>query len=148
MKELIDTYIVPGSAEKIVDIHFSQDALKQLTPPGIWLQILSQEPIGENSITRFRLWFGPLPIEWEAQHQQVSPQRGFIDIQRKGPFLHWEHHHRWESISLHETRMTERIQFEHASGLKGLVTRLLFNSIAMKFFFWYRRKKITRLALS
>jgi len=148
MKELIDTYTVRAPAEKIAQIHFSPNALKQLTPPGIRIEILSQDPIGENSVTHFKLWFGPLPIEWEAQHQQVSFQEGFLDIQRKGPFRHWKHYHQWKSLSVNETQMTERIEFEHTNNLQGIFTRLLFNPIAMKFFFWYRRKKITRLALS
>ncbi|BAJ63380.1 MULTISPECIES: SRPBCC family protein [Anaerolinea] len=146
MKKFADVYNAGVPVEKIANFHFSKDAIKQLSPPGIGVQILSHQPLSEGSVTHFRLWIGPIPIEWEAQHQKVSWDSGFIDIQRKGPFKYWEHHHEWKSISKNETQMREYILCEHAPNLKGMLTRLLFNALAMKFFFWYRRKKISNLA--
>lgn len=146
MNKFIDIYSTKVPVEKIADFHFSKDAIKQLTPPGILVQILSHQPLSEGSITHFRLWIGPLSIEWVAQHQQVSREQGFVDVQYRGPFQYWEHHHEWKSISKNETQMQEYIFFEHAPNLRGLLTRLLFNPLAMKFFFWYRRKKISKLA--
>lgn len=145
MREAVYLYIVAVPVEKISKFHFSKDALKQLSPPGIHLEILNTQPLSEGAITRFRLWLGPLPIEWEARHQKVSLSHGFVDIQEKGPFQYWEHHHEWKAIAPNQTEMLERIIYQHASGFQGLLTRFLINPITLKFFFWHRRKVLSQL---
>ena len=101
--------------------------------------------MADSSISEFTLWMGPVPVHWRAVHSQVS-DHGFTDIQQDGPMAIWRHAHRFEALDDHTTQLHEHIDFKHHPGLRGLLTRLLFNQLALKALFTYR-KWATRRAL-
>lgn len=127
---------------------FHQDtrALKRLTPPPVIVQIHRVEPLAEGSVSEFTMWFGPLPIRWVAVHQNVDPLHGFTDVQRSGPLKYWAHTHTFVPVSDTITRITEKIEFEHHAGWRGLRSRALFPAPALTALFTYR-KLVTRRAL-
>lgn len=139
-----DSYTVQAPLKCVADFHKSTRALKQLTPPPVYVQIHHFEPLAEGSQSEFTLWFGPLPVRWLAVHAQVNPERGFIDTQVRGPMKSWQHSHSWQAISAAETRMEERVEYEHRPGLAGLFSRLLFAPPLLGFMFAYRRTVIRR----
>ncbi|MEO1591803.1 MAG: SRPBCC family protein, partial [Cyanobacteria bacterium J06632_22] len=52
--------------------------------------------LGPGAITEFRLWLGPLPVTWLANHtDEYEPGRLFTDIQVSGPLEAWTHRHRF-----------------------------------------------------
>lgn len=126
--------------------HRDARALKRLSPPPLWVQLHQVEPLGENSIADFTLWLGCLPIRWTAVHSQVSAERGFTDIQQRGPMKFWKHTHRFMALDSQTVRISDHIEYEHAPGLRGLMSRLLFNPLALRFLFAYRGW-VTRRAL-
>ena len=58
------SFTVDAPLVKVSDFHRDTSVLKVLTPPPIIAQIHSYEPLGEGSVARFTLWFGPIPIRW------------------------------------------------------------------------------------
>lgn len=120
---------------------FHQDtrALKRLTPPPVFVQIKRVEPLAEGSQSEFVLWFGPLPIHWLAVHSQADPLSGFTDTQARGPMKRWVHRHQWQAVDDRTTVMEERIEFEHHPGMRGLLTRLLFNRPMLRLMLLYRK---------
>ena len=126
---------------------FHQDTrtLSRLSPPPIFIQLHHFEPLAENAEASFTMWFGPVPVRWRAVHTEVGPE-GFTDTQLSGPLRRWQHTHRFTAIDEGHTLVEERIRYEHAAGLRGLFTRLLFNRPALTLLFSYRRF-VTRRAL-
>ena len=86
----------------------------------------------------FTLWFGPFPIHWVAVHSNVSPN-GFTDTQMSGPLKYWQHTHRFTAVSANKTRIDEHIQYAHAQGIRGVVSRLLFSKPGLYMLFTARK---------
>ena len=91
------------------------------------------------------MWFVFIPFRWKAVHSEVNPT-GFIDQQASGPLKSWKHTHQFRRVYDHQTMEIDRIEYEHFSGIKGVISRLFFNQLGLRFLFFYR-KWITRFSL-
>lgn len=131
-------FTVPASLEAVREFHRDTSALKRLTPPPTIVQLRDIEPLGEGSVSRFTLWVGPLPLKWTATHRDVS-DRGFTDVQTSGPAQRWEHTHTFTPLTPESTEISEHVEYEHRSGLWGLVTRILFARPNLYLMFSYRK---------
>lgn len=132
------SFTVDAPLAVVRDFHRDTSALRLLTPPPTCVRIHSVEPMAEGSVSRFTLWVGPLPLRWTAVHRNVS-DRGFTDVQAEGPAAKWEHTHTFTPLSDQVTRIDEHIEYEHAPGIRGILTRLLFSKPNLLFMFAYRR---------
>jgi ligand-binding SRPBCC domain-containing protein len=139
-------FIVRAPLKAVADFHRHTRALRRLTPPPIWVQFHRLDPLGENSISDFTLWFGPFPVRWTAQHSQVDPLHGFTDTQIRGTLQSWVHTHTFEAIDPSTTRIQESITYEYPPGLRGWLACLLYSPLPLRFLFTYRQI-ITRLSL-
>lgn len=136
------TFEVEAPVDVVSAFHHDTSVLKTLTPPPIFAQIHSFEPLGEGSLADFTLWFGPFPVRWTARHSDVSVN-GFTDTQVKGPLKAWRHTHRFTEIAHGRTRVHEHIEYEYADGLAGILNRLMFGRPGLQGLFT-ARKLITR----
>lgn len=118
--------------------HSDTSALKKLTPPPTIVQLHSIEPLAEGSVSRFTLWFGPVPLRWTAVHRDVS-ENGFTDVQTAGPAAKWEHTHTFTPLEPGVTQIDEHIEYEHKSGWQGVLTRVLFARPNLRLMFTYRK---------
>lgn len=130
-------FTVRASLAAVADFHHDARALKLLSPPPVVVQLHLVEPMANGSIAEFTLWFGPLPVRWRAVHSQVAAQRGFTDTQARGPLRAWQHTHSFDEVA-GGVRVQEHVEYEHDSGWRGVLSRLLFNPPALGFLFWYR----------
>ena len=103
------------------------------------------EPLIEGSVADFTLWFGLLPIRWVARHSNVDAERGFTDTQVRGPMKHWVHNHAFSEEDGGLSRITEHIEYDHFSGVQGLLSRMLFTPIGLRLTFCHRRFATRRL---
>lgn len=140
--EFTHAFMVDAPVAVVAAFHRDTGVLRQLTPPPIVARIHEFEPLGEGSQARFTLWFGPLPLHWHAIHSGVSPA-GFTDTQLSGPLKSWRHHHRFVPVNETQTRVEDHVSYEHDGGLRGLVSRLLFNRAGLLYLFT-ARKFLTR----
>ena len=131
------SFEVDAPIEVVRRFHGSSDALYELTPPGVVARLHEGGPMREGLVVRFTMWFGPLPIRWEAHHEDVGPD-GFTDVQVRGPHRSWRHRHRFVALGPGRTRVEDRVEYEHPAGLKGVGTRLLFGAPALAVLFRYR----------
>jgi ligand-binding SRPBCC domain-containing protein len=145
MAEFNYSFVVKAPLTRVAEFHHDAQALKRLTPPPIITQIHSVEPLAENSVAEFTLWFGPLPIRWRAVHTAVDMLHGFTDVQQKGPLKSWAHTHTFIPVSDEITQVREHIEFEHYPGMRGLLSRLLFPRVGLYLLFTYRKWTTRRL---
>ncbi len=130
-------FTVNASIDSVRAFHHDTSALKRLTPPPTIVRLKEIEPLAEGSTSRFTLWVGPLPLHWTAVHRDVS-EHGFTDVQAEGPAAKWEHTHTFVELTDNQTKICEHIEYEHKSGMWGIVTRLLFAKPNLYFMFTYR----------
>lgn len=140
------TFSVDAPLKTVAAFHQDTRALKKLNPPFIFVQLHRVDPLAEGSISEFTLWMGPLPFRWRAVHRDVGPQ-GFTDTQENGPLESWQHTHRFEIVDENATKLYEHIAYEYPSGLRGLLSRVVFGRLGLMALFTYR-KWATRRALN
>lgn len=140
--EFKHAFSVEAPIAVVADFHGDTSALKKLTPFPIFAQIHRYEPLAEGSLADFTLWFGPVPVRWQAIHSYVGPD-GFVDTQVTGPLKSWRHSHRFMSLGPNKTRVEDSIVYEHKSGPRGILSRLLFARPGLWFLFT-ARKYLTR----
>ena len=138
-------FTVRAPISTVAELHRNTRVLRRLTPPPVRVQIHYVEPLAEGSVSEFTLWFGFLPIHWTARHSDVKMEGGFTDTQVRGPMQQWVHTHTFSEEANGITRIAEHIQYEHFSGARGLLSRLLFSPIGLWFTFSYRRFATRRL---
>lgn len=130
-------FTVSAPVTAVSAFHHDTSALKKLTPPPVYMQVHTFEPMAEGSRAHFTMWIGPIPLHWQAIHTDVSLY-GFTDTQFEGPNRSWTHTHRFEPLPNGKTQVHEHIEFEYGAGLLGAFTRLLFNPLALRGLFTYR----------
>ncbi|MEZ4512040.1 MAG: hypothetical protein R3C62_09200 [Chloroflexota bacterium] len=135
-------FTVAAPLTAVSAFHHDTRILKLLTPPPLFVQIHDFAPLGEGSVANFTIWAGPIPLRWQAIHSNVG-QHGFTDTQTSGPMRFWQHTHRFRALSPNLTEVHEHIEYAHHAGLRGLLTRLLFNKPGLLALFT-ARKWITR----
>lgn len=142
------SFIVEAPVASVAAFHSDTRALQKLTPPPIVVQMRRIEPLAENSVSRFVLWLGPLPVGWTARHSQVGPQ-GFVDEQEQGPFKRWIHHHRYQALEDDRSLITDEIEAELASQpLPWLIGAGMWLGVPILFAYraWRTRKELARMA--
>jgi ligand-binding SRPBCC domain-containing protein len=108
--------VIDAPVEVVWKFHERPDILHLLTPPWQPVQVVRREGgLGEGAITEFRLFLGPLPLTWLAQHTECDKYRLFTDKQISGPFETWVHRHEFESEE-GKTRLTDNITYSMPGG--------------------------------
>lgn len=140
--EFKHAFIVKAPVSVVAAFHRDTDVLRQLTPFPIIARIHQFDPLADGANARFTLWFGPLPVRWHAIHSDVS-EIGFTDSQVSGPLKSWVHTHRFIAVGPNSTRVEDHIIYEHDSGWRGVISRLLFARPGLLYLFT-ARKFLTR----
>lgn len=135
-------FTVDAPLAAVSAFHEDTRVLKKLTPFPIVAQVHSFEPLAEGSRADFTLWFGPLPVRWQAVHSDVS-LNGFTDTQVSGPLKAWRHTHGFAALPDGRTEVREHIKYTHDGGGRGLRSRLLFAKPGL-FLLFTARKFLTR----
>lgn len=77
--------------------HSRPGAFERLAPPWQSISIVHPAPLEEGSRVRLSLRKGPFRFAWTADHREVRPDDGFVDVQTEGPFARWIHRHDFEA---------------------------------------------------
>ncbi len=137
------SFLVRAPIQAVAEFHRDANALKRLTPPPLWVQFHRVDPLREQSVVEFTMWFGPFPVRWIALHSRVDLLRGFTDTQTRGPLKTWQHTHSFEPVDAQTTRVREHIELTYKPGLRHLWTKVFFSQLGLMFLFFYRAR-VTR----
>jgi ligand-binding SRPBCC domain-containing protein len=109
--------LVDAPVETVWAFYERPDILTLLTPPWQPVQVIRREGgLGPGAESEFRLWLGPIPVPWVAQHtDEYEPYRLFTDIQVIGPLEAWTHRHRFIPEN-GQTRLVDEISFALPAG--------------------------------
>jgi ligand-binding SRPBCC domain-containing protein len=100
--------------------------LEQITPPWLRFQIVeAPRELRVGARLRYKLSLFGFPIRWRTEIVEWSPPHAFTDVQRRGPFLLWEHTHRLTPVE-GGTEILDLVRYRLFLGPLGmLVQRLL-----------------------
>ena len=94
------TQLVPVPIEAAFAFFSDARNLELITPPWLRFRIVeAPDELARGARLRYRLALFGIPIRWRTEIVQWTPPRGFTDVQRRGPFLLWEHTHRLRPVS-------------------------------------------------
>lgn len=120
------TQVVPVPIEDAFAFFSDARNLERITPPWLRFRIVeAPAELGRGARLRYRLTLFGLPIRWRTEIVEWSPPRGFVDVQRRGPFRVWVHTHRLRPVD-GGTEIYDHVRYRLFLGpLGGLVRRLL-----------------------
>ena len=147
MNKYSHRFQVLAPLESVAEFHHDSRALKQLTPPPLFVSFNKVELLAEGSVADFTMWLGPLPIHWVATHSEVDPMQGFTDSQTSGPFEVWVHRHSFESVDDNTTTVNDQIQAKPSNHpFWGIISRFMWLTLPILFAYrsWQTRRALER----
>ena len=120
------TQVLPVPVEEAFAFFADARNLERITPPWLRFRIVeAPERLERGARLRYRLSLFGLPIRWRTEIVEWTPPHGFVDVQRRGPFLLWEHTHRLRPVET-GTEIYDHVRYRLFLGPVGaLVRRLL-----------------------
>ena len=111
---------INAPTEEVFRWHARPGALERLTPPWEAVEVIERTGgINNGDRVVLRIQLGPLSRKWVAEHRDYIEGQQFRDIQREGPFAHWEHTHRFESDGPGACYLEDRIEYQLPFGTLG-----------------------------
>lgn len=144
-QKFIQTSEIQAPCEEVFAWHERPGAVLELTPP--WEQVeMVERGAGLQVGTRvvFKIHNGPLSQTWVAEHVEYAPPHLFADVQRRGPFAHWYHRHRFEPTPRGTTLMTDEIEYAVPLGWLGELVAGWFVRAKLKKMFDYRHQVVAK----
>lgn len=137
---------VPASIDKVWDFMSSAKNLETITPPNLTFKIdnMSTPEIEKDTLINYSLKLHGIPLKWRTRITDWNPQVSFIDLQEKGPYKLWHHHHVFTELG-GGTLIEDRIDYKLPVHPFGLIS-LPFVIKDLNKIFDYRREA-TSLAL-
>ncbi len=120
------TQVVPVPLEEAFEFFSAASNLEQITPPWLRFRIVEAPArLAAGARLRYRLKLFGIPIRWRTEIVAWNPPRGFVDVQRRGPFLLWEHSHRLAPVA-GGTEIYDHVRYRLFLGpLGALIQRAL-----------------------
>lgn len=138
--------VIPTTMEQVLAFHNDPRALRWLTPPPIIMRLQRDT---RTSLTdgelEFVLWFGPLPVRWTALHEAGPIETSFQDRMLRGPMEVWVHQHIFRQVP-GGVELVDHLEYQHRRGIGGILTRLVFGGLPLRFLFLYRHLRTRQLA--
>jgi ligand-binding SRPBCC domain-containing protein len=141
------TQVVAVPIEQAFEFFADARNLERITPS--WLRFRILETPGELADgvrLRYRLSLFGIPIRWGTEIVAWTPPRGFVDVQRRGPFLLWEHTHRLTPVE-GGTEIYDHVRYRLFLGPLGALVRRLLVRRWVEGIFDYRAGEVPRLLM-
>ncbi len=134
---------IPARVEDVFKWHEEPGAVERLTPPWERVEMVERaESLRIGTRVIFKVFMGPIPQKWVAEHVEYDPPRLFVDRQIEGPFAFWLHRHRFEPTEWGTTRMIDEVEYQLPLGILGELFGGAFTKAKLKRMFDYRHKVV------
>jgi len=118
---------LPVDAATAFAWHERPGAFARLTPPWERVRLIEAKGgIRDGGEARIGVKvLGPFGFQAIHRHREYSAGRLFVDVQSKGPFRHWRHEHRFESLGEGRCALEDHVEYgPPAFGASAVARRL------------------------
>jgi ligand-binding SRPBCC domain-containing protein len=139
------TQVVTAPLEDAFAFFAEARNLERITPSWLRFRILeSPDVLRAGARLRYRLRLFGIPIRWRTEIVAWAPPHGFTDVQRRGPFLLWEHTHRLRAVPA-GTEIYDHVRYRLFLGPLGALVRRLLVRRWLDAIFDYRAANVSGL---
>ena len=136
---LIASQFVPRPLDEVARFFGDPRNLARLTPRSMGFESLTDDAeIRPGLEIRYRI--RPLlgiPATWVTRIAEADLPRGFVDVQARGPYRLWEHHHRFEAVD-GWTLVHDEVRYRLPFGFLGDLAHRLVVRPELEWIFRYR----------
>lgn len=128
--------LIPAPLEDVFPFFSQASNLEHLTPKSLHFEILTPLPIEmkAGTVIEYRLKLMGIPFRWLTEITAWEPSVRFVDVQRKGPYLLWEHEHLFKATS-GGTLMEDNLRYAVPGGfLEPVISGLFVNRQVQRVF--------------
>jgi ligand-binding SRPBCC domain-containing protein len=100
------------SKETLFSFHASPEGFQTLVGLAKGIEVIDKPSslrIGETAVMRVPI-FPFIKVKWVAKHIAYEKNRLFADTQITGPFIKFEHYHKFQSIDERKSILTDQIE--------------------------------------
>lgn len=134
---------IAAPAAEVFEWHAREGGFQRYNPPWDPVKMVeSKGTINPGDYKIIRMWTGPIPRNWHAQHTDLEPGKMFRDVQISGPFHSWEHTHTVIPISEDRCELEDRLEFVLPYGWVGNLVGYRSIRHTLQSVFAYRHKVI------
>ncbi len=135
--------LVPGPIDAVFDFFSRAENLGRITPPWLKFKVLTPTPLIMEKQSRLdlSLRLNHLPVHWKTEIAEWDPPHSFIDKQIKGPYLQWEHLHRFAAQEDH-TLMEDAVIYRVPGWIFEPFIHLVFVRPKLEKIFDYREEQL------
>jgi ligand-binding SRPBCC domain-containing protein len=142
MHTLITSMSLPLARDQVFAFFAEATNLERITPPELGFQIVTPGLLHLREGTRidYRLHLFGIPFSWQTEIQRWNPPEVVVDVQRRGPYKHWVHTHRFreeQGITVIEDEVQYALPYAPLGELVYPLVRLQLHRI-----FRYRQRAI------
>jgi ligand-binding SRPBCC domain-containing protein len=129
---------LPHPREHIFNFFSDAVQLERITPKWVNFQILTPTPIHiqKGTLIDYKIRLRGIPMTWRTEISDWNPPFQFTDRQLRGPYLLWEHTHRFEEVD-GGTLMTDEVHYRVPGG--RLINWLLVQNDVNRIFIFRRQ---------
>ncbi len=138
---------VDVESKKLAEWHEKPGDFGRINPPWETAKIIKKAKAIENNLEEhIQIQMGPFKKLWIARYHDVVKDEKFCDLQVKGPFAYWDHHHLFQSAGDGKARLLDQIQYREPLGKIGqfLVGKMISRQLTRMFNY---RHAVTKLDL-
>ena len=137
---------LPHSLSHVFDFFSRAENLGAITPPWVHFRFHTPLPIVMAVDRRidYTLRLAGIPLRWRTRVTEWDPPHGFVDIQEKGPYALWDHHHLFEEKG-GGVLMCDRVDYALPLGPLGRAAHALAVRSALAAIFDYRFQHVPGL---
>lgn len=138
--------VIPRPRPEVFAFLADAGNLERITPDFLNFHIVTPQPIPMHAgaIIDYRLRLFGLPFYWRTLIEAFDPISSFVDLQLKGPYRLWRHHHVFTDAP-GGTLMLDHVQYEMPFGSLGSITRRLVVRRALNRIFDHRNATILKI---
>jgi ligand-binding SRPBCC domain-containing protein len=139
------TQVVAAPIEEAFAFFADARNLERITPAWLRFRIVeAPDELHHGARLRYRLNLFGIPVHWRTEIVAWTPPRGFVDVQRRGPFLLWEHTHRLTPVE-RGTEIYDHVRYRLFLGPVGALVRRLLVRGWLDRIFDYRAEQVPGL---
>ena len=134
----------PQPIEEVFAFFADAGNLELITPSWLGFRILTPGSIEMRvgALIEYQISVHRIPMRWMTEIRSWDPPHGFVDVQLRGPYRHWEHTHTFQP-SDGGTLMRDVVNYALPFGILGQLAQAWFVKGDLERIFNYRATKVS-----